>query len=930
MKAYRTILSLTFVVASLIPLSAAAQSTETSSMAAPLPAVERLPDANVKERGATPQGGDAAARKKAGDVEEILVTTERRTQNLQDIAAVTKAVTGDDLRLQGINSFTDLSNALPQLNVGNREGNVEVFIRGIGDDNNTELSEPRSAILLDGVYISRPRGLGSFFFDIERVELNIGPQGTLRGRNATGGSLNIVSAKPKLNVFEGYLDAGLGNFSQRELQGAINIPVTDDLSVRLAGYYLAHDSKIENVGPLDGIDESRKTEDIAFRGSIRWEPTSRLSLTVTTDFLDSRGTGYGGLDFFPYYQSQFADTDTRLNINNEIEDLDDPYQSVTQGAQPQQDQQIWGVRGEARYDFGYLSVEYLGAYRSTDFFFNRTSSDAYFPEFEEFFGVDLGNPNPDATTSDFLNTFNRVQFDQVFNSMVHELRVYANEDQRLRWTAGAFFFQETGETYFNTTADRGNVFAGVEFAMPDVKRESFAFYADATFDILKWLRVTGGIRYTNESLERRGFGATYLFLFPTETTADAPDTFNFSCCASQRFGSQGMRFAGRDRTLYTGDIDLDNPQDVARLFQNGIARYGLSDDIDDQLDLLLREGPDQTGFGLADRMISNITPNDGERRDQFINWRARVEADVASNSLVYGGLTTGTNSGGFNDSVQTPAGIISPEFDKEDVLVAEVGSKNKFNIFGYQAIVNVAGFWYTYEDQQFTVLAPAGDATMSGNSALVSLRQNVGDSRILGFDLDYTQNLPFYLRLRANVQYLNTEFTDPSGDLVDTRFNFPNGANDTLSFDPTGNKLPKASDWSGMVSLAQFIPTPIGWFEWVASVGFRSEYFLTIFNGDGTLPEINQANFPDLTEEEVTNLSNTVRGSAGSSSDLVNGYIRLDLGAAYNPTDKIRIELYGKNVTNRAYTQTALVSPGLNLRFLNDPRTFGGRVRVKF
>ena len=676
----------------------------TTSTAAELPRAERIPD-SAPESPVSPLPPDP------NKVEDIVVTTERRRQSLQDIAAVTKAVSGDDLKLQGISTFTDLSNALPQLNIGNREGNVEVFIRGIGDDNNTELSEPRSAILLDGVYISRPRGLGSFFFDIDRVELNIGPQGTLRGRNATGGSLNIVSKKPDFDQLGGYIESGYGNFNRREFQGAINVPLLDDLAVRFAGYYVGHDSIIENVGPLSDIDESRKTDDIAFRASARWKPTPRFEVNVVGDFLESRGTGYGGLDFFPYYQSQFTDPmSNRLRVTQDVEDLDDPYQAVTQGAQPAQTQQVWGVRGEVRYEFDAFSIEYLGSFRSVDFVFNRTSSDAFFPGFDEFHSVNLGSPTPDSATADFLNTFSRVQFDQLFESQVHELRIYANEDQRFRWTAGAFFFRETGFSYFNTTADRGNVFAGVEFAFPDVVRENFAFYADATFDVLDWLRVTGGIRYTNESLERAGFGATYLFLFPTETTADPPDNFNFSCCQDHRFGTEGFEFAGRDRTVFVPDVDISTPEGQAQLFQAGVARYGLNDDINDQIDLLLRDGPNQTGFGLADRMISTITPNDASRRDEFVNWRARVEVDPYADGLLYAGLATGTNSGGFNDAVQTPAGIISPEFDKESVLVAEVGSKNKFSIAGYQAIINVAGFWYTYQDQQFTVLAPAGPA----------------------------------------------------------------------------------------------------------------------------------------------------------------------------------------------------------------------------
>ena len=724
--------------------------------------MERLPEDT------SPQNNASASD---GKVEEIVVTTERRTQNLQDVAAVTKAVNGNDLRLRGINRFTDLSNALPQLNIGNREGNVEVFIRGIGDDNNTELSEPRSAMLLDGVYISRPRGLGSMFFDVERVELNIGPQGTLRGRNATGGSVNVISVRPKLGELGGYAQLGYGNFSQREFQGALNVPLGDDAAFRIAGSYLSNDSKISNAGPLD-IRESRATEDVAFRASARWEPTSRLTINVTGDFLDSNGTGYGGLDFFPYYQNQFDPaTDSRLNVRQDVSDLDDPWQNVTQGSQPNQAQQIWGIRGQIQYDFEDVSIEYLGAFRSVDFVFNRSSADAFFPDFESSRGIDLDARDPDAATVDFLDSFNRVQFDQDFDSIVQELRVSGDHklgsEQRLNWTAGVFYFRETGFSYFNTTADGGTVFAGVEFAFPDVERESFAFYADTTFDILRWLRVTGGIRYTNESLERSGFGATYLFLFPTNTDASPPD----GCCASQRFGTEGFRFAGRNRTQRVEDVDISTGEGRAELFLGGVSRFGNSDDVNDQIDLILRNGQ-------SDREISGVTPNNASRSDTFVNWRARIEADIAPDFLTYFSLSTGTNSGGFNDAVNTPTGIVAPEFGIESALVAEIGSKNKFSIGGYQAIFNVAAFWYDYQDQQFTVLAPAVEGMGSddqSNSGLVSLRQNVGDSTILGLDFDYVQNLPLFLRLRANVQFLHTEFDAPSGSLVDTRFNFPGG-----------------------------------------------------------------------------------------------------------------------------------------------------------
>ena len=123
---------------------------------------------------------------------------------------------------------------VPGLQIGVQEGNTEVYIRGVGSDNNTELGDEAVAIHLDGVYLPRPRGVGSMFFDVERVEVNSGPQGTVRGRNAMGGAVNIVSKRPKLEEFGADAEATFGTFAQRRYQGMVNIPIGKALAVRAA------------------------------------------------------------------------------------------------------------------------------------------------------------------------------------------------------------------------------------------------------------------------------------------------------------------------------------------------------------------------------------------------------------------------------------------------------------------------------------------------------------------------------------------------------------------------------------------------------------------------------------------------------------------------------------------------------------------------
>ena len=123
--------------------------------------------------------------------------------------------------------MTDLDGAIPGLNITNNSGNIEVWIRGVGSSNNTELGDPAAATHMNGVYIPRPAGFGSAFFDIQRVEVNFGPQGTIRGRNAMAGSVDAVAFKPGLGMTDGMVEVGMGSNNEQTAQGVVNLALTD-------------------------------------------------------------------------------------------------------------------------------------------------------------------------------------------------------------------------------------------------------------------------------------------------------------------------------------------------------------------------------------------------------------------------------------------------------------------------------------------------------------------------------------------------------------------------------------------------------------------------------------------------------------------------------------------------------------------------------
>jgi iron complex outermembrane recepter protein len=176
------------------------------------------------------QTADAAA----ADEGEIVVTAQKRSQSLQDVSAAVSAVTGDSLANQKISNLEDLQAIVPSVNIGNDFNQAKLFIRGVGANTSTTGSSPGVALHVDGAYVARAEAQLTSLFDLERLEVLRGPQGSLYGRNAVGGSINLITAKPTKDL-SGYVRGTYGNYNQIVTEAAISLPISDALSVRIAG-----------------------------------------------------------------------------------------------------------------------------------------------------------------------------------------------------------------------------------------------------------------------------------------------------------------------------------------------------------------------------------------------------------------------------------------------------------------------------------------------------------------------------------------------------------------------------------------------------------------------------------------------------------------------------------------------------------------------
>ena len=835
------------------------------------------------------------------ELEEIIITVDRRAQSLQDVASLAQAFSQDDLKKLGIGSeLRNLTVAIPGVNISNQEGNIEIFIRGVGTSNNTELGDPSAATHINGVYIPRPRGLGAMFYDLERVEVNKGPQGTTRGRNAVAGSINLITKRPVLGEVEGYIEGALGNFDSREFQGAINLPVGDTFAVRASAFTEYHDSYFNNAGLDQNLTPAGVEDEVAFRLSGLWEPNDRLSVFLMADYGKEGGTGYPGANLFTAFQAgfDFGDLDARDTVNR--------------GWQGELDSENYGFQAQISYEFDGVTLTYSGSRRIVDFEQINAQTDG------------IAFPGRDLAAVDYDN-FGNVFWDTDSKSSVHELFFSSNDESaKLQFSGGLFYFNEDQDTGFFSTADNGFCcFSGVEFTTVTDSNSKAAF-ADFTYSVTDNFRIKAGLRYTDEEKSRVGIGGNYALIAGGD---------GFACCFSARFSTPGFAPAFLDRPSLTPPTN-GNPVDQAQFLLDGVASFGFRDTLDDQLQAIINAGGNNPGACLDspvnDERIDNgfvvcgpdntftfltvTTPGrqEGTFDADFLDWRVGFEYDYGEDGLLYGSITTAHKSGGFNDSLPGPDGGVlnGITFDNEKVTSFELGTKNVFDLNGRRAILNASAFYYLYDD-----LVLPTQVSLGGEGSNVGLSQqnvNISDSTVLGIEIESAIELGNGFNFGANLLYLDTEIKD--GVVSDFRAqDFGNFAN-TPEANLSGNRLALASKFTAILRLGQTIDFGEDSLDWLVLANYRSSYHLTPFNQQDIL-------FRDGTVGDAASLG---------FADEQNGYVQVNLNAGYNFGSNVRVEGYITNLFNVDASTKSIQGPNLNLRFLNLPRTAGVLIRTSF
>tara|TARA_B100001939_G_scaffold347695_1_gene370156 strand:+ start:11288 stop:13579 length:2292 start_codon:yes stop_codon:yes gene_type:complete len=446
-----------------------------------------------------------AYAEEAVTLEEIVVTAQKRSENLQEVPIAVTAMSGKFLEDSGIVALDEVSTRTPGFTMSRfNMAQPQLFIRGIGSTDDSAFGDQSVGVFVDEVYVGRAGGSDFDLMDLERLEVLRGPQGTLYGKNVVGGAVNIITKKPSAET-QVKLRGSYGNFNRYELRGLVNGALSDTVNAKLSL------SKVERDGhSTSSIDGSKLSDENNFsaRAQLLFTPNEEVEFLLSADYSRDRLAGnsrdcFGEqFVFFPWFAPGQP-----LGASPCSED---PFvnEKTVNGFQ---NRDVWGVSGKITWQTGLGELTSITAYRNSDFEFQ-----------EDFSGSDanlvINNVDEDAK-----------QFSQ-------ELRLGdVSEDGRFKWIAGLYYFNEKIDRLDNNDF-RGNDAAVMVTPSPVPgltwgqllpltgqpwgqapfniffdqfnTTNSYAAFGQATYDLTQQVSITLGARYTHEKkdAEINGFG----------------------------------------------------------------------------------------------------------------------------------------------------------------------------------------------------------------------------------------------------------------------------------------------------------------------------------------------------------------------------------------------------------------------------------------
>jgi len=648
-------------------------------------------------------------------VDEVVVTARRVEERLQEIPLAVSAVSGAALQRQAVQEIKDLSATVPNLSISSANAGgsaVVIGIRGQIQPNTGLLYvDPAVGIYVDGLNLPRNTGLRSGLVDIQRVEVLRGPQGTLYGRNTTGGAVSVITQDPRTE-FGGSFQASYGNYNAWNVLGVLNLPVADGLSLRLVGQHGEHDPYGKQIATGVGLYDEKNTY---LRAKLRYDRGERFRASVTADYFRYRSSGpivhlagltpastdtrfsgrvanvpgavaptptnptgtgtyavaggtatnivrlHRGLPLTPAgldAASAILASNVRRGPNAAPVDFYDSLGTSSSLGKNNSNSSGGSVVASLEYDLAKdLTLRSISGWRRYDR--------------DEFFDID-------STPFPLLESGGGTPFDNFYSQEVQLL----GSGDNLKWVVGGYYSYERGLDLTPGAVAQPPGASPVSIADGLSRSTSKAVFGQASYSITEALTATVGARYTEDTRKIRNRNRN-----------------NANACL---------------------------------------------------LPLSLLNDPDGPITTRADGTVGPCGANLSAKFDAP-SWLASLDYQINTDALVYGKVARGFRGGGHQGRANTPTIISSFQpFRPETVTEYEVGLKSQ--LMGGRTIFNVAAFYDDYQDVQRTVtlINPAGFA--------YTITSNAATARLYGVEAESSWRVTDALSLNGSLGYLNAKY----------------------------------------------------------------------------------------------------------------------------------------------------------------------------
>jgi iron complex outermembrane receptor protein len=670
-------------------------------------------------------GQEAATTSKSADtIQEVMVTATRYSTSLLKTPVAVTAVTQEDLTRQGAVNVKSLSGEVPNLQLGGAvdgSSGVQIAIRGVSNSDFTEIGNPAVGLHVAGIYSPRPQGALALLFDLDRLEILRGPQGTLFGRNSTGGSINVIPNKPVIGSKEGSAELDLGKYNHRQLNVVQNIPVTDDFALRFTAMGVKRDGWINQTQdkydvnmpskgfPADGIPDTdqrlnRKLDKSdyytnrnqwAARLSGLWKVNKDLQWLVSYENYQNNDAGDLAIkDCAQAAGTPYACKGGKYDVAINVPGITD------MSIRTLRSNIVWNVNQQTDIEYSYA--------RAIQRRFQQQDSDAGYQNIE----ADVNATA--AAGGDHWPVVDNATYTlgSKFASDVHELQLRQNFGT-LRYVAGLFYMKEKnnidfGQDFLNQ-GPNGYPYSNY-YHQPDRRSESKAAFAQSDWQFVPTWNFTAGVRMSKDS----------------------------------RADNNGQFWESYGKDYFNGILDPGGPGTPgytgvnSSLLKPGMGAYYGS------------------GVFPAASSISNHAESWSKTTGRLgLTWQ------VNTRNMLYASLSTGYKAGGFNDRFNLCGTELDANGKPYDCATGPAGPQYSFlpyrpetvtNLeFGYKGkllddrlTLSATVFYSRYKDMQVTGQHTVGrskrtcDADHPACDAVISWwsTQNVGRADIKGLELE--------------------------------------------------------------------------------------------------------------------------------------------------------------------------------------------------